>query len=362
MADSSGQKRATPKLKNNPVIVLQREKRIPKRLWNTPEAQVRRLKLHSASQRRYRARKAAEKRLLEERQHPDSSSSSDDEDRMSGIAQLDSTSEEEGNEQLQRQYPGEAALAIAQNVISVNYNGITCNRIPNQEPPEEEDDLAVIVKKFAQIKACSNVSEEAIEKMFKMFCQEKERINRLLLQRRITQSYKKSIKPQALKCIPTVFCSYYIEEKTEDGQTLLFKTKDVREIPTKYLNIPPTSQQKLLRMESYVKLADIKQSFIRNHGTDKLKEHLANCHVSVDGVKESAKGKRTFIIVTLRIHQCLYVYRVFNPLLGNQRSKPSPVEILRWVMHLVKCSTPVILLKKIHIIISILCGKTVSND
>ena len=330
MAEASDPDNENPKNKNPPLVVLQRAKRMPKRLWNTPEAQVRRLKLQAETQRRYGARKKAEQRILRNRQRQDSSSSSDD--GMSGIVELQSSSSEGEDDvpSLQRQYPTEGILAAAQqHEVQLHYNGNT--DVPHQLDfrDGEEDDLAIIAKKFAQVKVGSNVSDGAIEKLFKMFCEEKDRISRLLQQRRITRSYRKSIKPQALKCIPTVFCSYNIQETTTEGQIMLYKTTDMREIPTRYLNIPPTSNQKLLRMESYVRLVDIKRSFIKNHGTDNLKEHLANCHVSVDGVKESAKGRRTFIIVTLRIHNCLYLYRVFNPLIGNQASKPSPVELLR---------------------------------
>ncbi len=331
MGDTSADAAETPKNQNRPIIVLQRAKRMPKRLWNTPEAEVRRLKLQSDRQRRYRARKEAERRILKERGRGDnSSSSSSDNEAMSGIDALDNSSSSEDEQlEVQRQYPNEATLAVAQDFQRVNYNGITHVVHQEQVTDREEDDLAIITKKFAQIKVCSNVSDLAIEKMFKMFCEERERINRLLDQRRITKSFRKSIRPQAIKCIPPIFCSYYIQEKNEVGETTLYKTADVREIPTKYLNLPPTSNQQLLRMESYVTLADIKRSYIRNHGTENMREHFQNCHVSVDGVKESAKGRRTFIIITLRINKCLYIYRVFNPLVGNHASKPSPVELLR---------------------------------
>ncbi len=334
MGETSDENLATPKNQTTPIILLQRAKRIPKRLWNTPEAQVRRLKLRSESQRRYRARKAAERRIEEERgrKNYESSSSSDSDEVMSGIAALDSDSSASDDDQVQvqQEYPDEGTLAANQNLLRMEDNGNTfVLHQEDVEPDEEEDDLAIIVKKFAQIKVSSNVSDAAIEKLFRMFCEEKERLSRLLAQRRITKSFRKSIRPQAIKCIPTVFCSYYIQEKQDDEQNILYKTSDVREIPTKYLNLPATSNQILLRMESYVKLPDIKRSYIRKHGTQNIKEHFANCHVSVDGVKESAKGKRTFIIVTLRINKCLYVYRVFNPLMGNQASKPSPVELLR---------------------------------
>ncbi len=311
------------------LLVLRREKRMPRRLWNTPEAKVRKLQLQAVRQKKYRARKRAEARIALRNRNDSSSSEDSDTNQcnMSGVAPLDDSSDEEAILDRQEEYPDQGDLALALHTEVVQ--SFTPEIHETAFHPKKEDDLFRLVRKLAQVKVGSNISDLAMEKTFKLFCEEIDNIKTLLTQRRITKSYKYSLKSQALKQIPPVFCTYYIKKESTEGTTIL-KTADVRSIPNCHLQLPTTGQETLLRMESYVHLSDIKRCYLRTHGAgiDK-KEHFGNCQVSVDGVKESAKGKRTFIIVTMRIRDCIYVYRVFNPLLGNNASKPSPVDILR---------------------------------
>ncbi len=60
-------------------------------------------------------------------------------------------------------------------------------------------------------------------------------------------------------------------------------------------------------------------------------EHLKETQILADGVRESNKGKRTFVIVSLRIRNCIYPYKIFNPLIGVPESKPSPVDVMRYL-------------------------------
>ena len=65
------------------------------------------------------------------------------------------------------------------------------------------DDMERIVQKFATIKVSSEVSDEAVEKLFAAFCQEMDSIQRLFLEKRLTSSYRNSIRPRALEFCPT---------------------------------------------------------------------------------------------------------------------------------------------------------------
>ena len=270
---------------------------------------------------------------MAERNRRDSSSSDGSDTNlcnMSGITPLSESSDEETLLQRPVEYPDRGDLALALTIPVVEHDeSITAELHQDDLHFPEEDDLFRLVKKLSVVKVSSNISDLAMEKLFKVFCEELEAIKQMLAERRITKSYKYSVKPQALKQIPPVFCTYYIKKESTEGTTIL-KTSEVRSIPTKYLQLSTTGEERLLRMESYVHLKDIKRCYLRTHGAgiDK-KEHFGSCQLSVDGVKESAKGKRTFVIVTLRIKSCIYVYRVFNPLLGDSSSKPSPVDILR---------------------------------
>ncbi len=85
-------------------------------------------------------------------------------------------------------------------------------------------------------------------------------------------------------------------------------------------------------MNTTVHLRDIKRIYLLRHRGmgDRALEHLKETQISADGVRESNKGKRTIVIVSPRIRNCiLYPYKIFNPLIRVAESKPSPVEVLR---------------------------------
>ena len=83
-----------------------------------------------------------------------------------------------------------------------------------------------------------------------------------------------------------------------------------------------------------MKLASIVHHHLSVHeplgfGRDVLLQQLRNCQVSADGVAEALHGSRTFIIVTLKVGRCMYVFHMFNPLIGVKRSMPDPTELMR---------------------------------
>ena len=93
-----------------------------------------------------------------------------------------------------------------------------------REQPEDgqlrvtcEDSLNDLVRRVTMIKVGSDVSDEAIEAMFKLFCEKSGQIRALITARRITSSYKKSIKPKALAFCPTIYCSYVVQESLGGG-------------------------------------------------------------------------------------------------------------------------------------------------
>lgn len=64
-------------------------------------------------------------------------------------------------------------------------------------------------------------------------------------------------------------------------------------------------------------------------GRQKFREDCKNIDLSVDGVQESSKAKRTFRIVSVRFGLAIYVLRVFNPLQGIKHAKATREDILR---------------------------------
>ncbi len=310
-----------------------RSKRLPKSLWGTPEARERKAALNSLRQSRHRARrKAQEARFFQRRAINPQKESTDDEDggTISGVDPLQSD-EDAGNPE-DRDHPDQHDLRHGRTipVEEVDSTQIPPIRNPYLEPQEEETTLARIIRQIIEIKVTSRVSDNAIEKLFKFFCNEIEAISELLATRQITASYKKSIKARALRQIPPIFSSVSIHE--EDGpESKIVKVKNLRSIPKDYLNLPRTGNKRLLSMEAMVHLRDIKRIYLLRHRGmgERALEHLKETQISADGVRESNKGKRSFVIVSLRIRNCIFPFKIFNPLIGVQESKPTPVEVMR---------------------------------
>ena len=82
-----------------------------------------------------------------------------------------------------------------------------------------------------------------------------------------------------------------------------------------------------------MKLRDIKKHHSRLHRAkgateEEIRNHYGNAQLSVDGVEEARKCKKTFHVVTLRLGDCIYLYKIFNPLVGHQVANHSVQEVL----------------------------------
>ncbi len=328
---------ASPNLQEGPSST-KRSKRLPRQLWGTPLALERKAALAAQRQKRRRERLRLHAARFQRRHMPDPESEDEDaggedanwED-IPGIDPLDSDRGADGepdqrNENYEDYYGGEGGMQQVEEMFSTP---IPTNRRPQEQQVQEETPLARLVRKIIEVKVTSKVSERAIEKLFSLFCDERETIGELLESGGITRSYKKSIKPKALKQIPPIFCSVTIQERRDD-ETIFRRINNLTTIPKQYLNLPPSGNKKLLCTEATVSLRDIKRQYLRTHKANpNALEHLQHTQISADGVRESNTGKRTFVVVSLRIKDCIYAYKLFNPLIGVKESAPSPKEVLR---------------------------------
>ena len=194
--------------------------------------------------------------------------------------------------------------------------------------PEEE--LATLV---AEVKARSYVSDAAIEKLWNLCSNRADTIQRLVRVGRLPKTYRKGIRKIAMKGLPRVHCTAVVEDKT-DNTFVRKKFRFGESLPKALLDLPPDSNRTLLRTEAAVMLRDIKKYHIWVHqklGFDDaaIEQQLKECDVSIYGVQDTKKGKRTFIAVSVRISRCLYLWRVYHPLVGVKGSKPNIHQILR---------------------------------
>ncbi len=311
-----------------------RAKRLPRQLWGTPAALERKAVLAAQRQKRRRERLKAHEARFHRRhlQDPDSDGDRDDGDweDIPGVEPMDSDHGADGEPDQRHDYFEDSYGGTTfQQVEQIFSTPIPTVRRSHAQEPEEETPLARVVRNIIEIKVTSKVSDSAIEKLFALFCKEREAISELLERGEITSSYKKSIKPKAIKQIPPIFCSVIIQERNGE-ETILRRINNLTTIPRTYLNLPPSGNKTLLCTEATVCLRDIKRQYLRTHkSVPNVMEHLQHTQISADGVRESNKGKRTFVVVSLRIQDCIYAYKLFNPLIGVSESAPSPKEVLR---------------------------------
>ncbi len=328
---------ADPNLQEGPSTSIKRAKRLPRQLWGTPVALERKAELAAQRQKRRRDRLRAHAARFQHHhlQNPDSDDDEGGDDAgdwedIPGIDPIDSDHGADGEpDQRHDNFEDPYEGGTLQQVEQVFSTPIPTIRRPHEQDPEEETPLARLVRSIIEVKVTSKVSDRAIEKLFDLFCKERETIGELLERGEITTSYKKSIKPKAIKQIPPIFCSVIIQDRDGDD-TIFRRINNLTAIPREYLNLPPSGTKKLLCTEATVCLRDIKRQYLRTHKSNpKALEHLQHTQISADGVKESNKGKRTFVVVSLRLQDCIYAYKLFNPLIGVKESSPSSKEVLR---------------------------------
>ncbi len=189
----------------------------------------------------------------------------------------------------------------------------------------EDRDLEDLARDFAMIKCSSYVSDAAIEKLFAMFCKNAGVIERLKNSGRITSSYQNTVKPTALKGIPTIFCAINAHKFDEEGNLHKVLEKDLTVLPVEALNTKPP-YKKVLWYDCYVRLKEIVNLHIKIHlekgfSVDHIHNTLKNCSLSTDGVLISKKGRRRFIITSVRFANCIYLWRVISPLIGDPEAK-----------------------------------------
>ncbi len=185
---------------------------------------------------------------------------------------------------------------------------------------------------LAGVRGSSVISDEAINKLLHVALYHREALQGLAEGRKTDKLYTKRLRPKAVKRIPPVFCALLLEEKVQGGLNYR-RLSDLQTIPKEYLNLPNRGPVKVIREESYVRLADIKKHHARIHrargaSEEDLRNHYGNAQLSVDGVEEARKCKKTFHVVTLRLGACIYLYKIFNPLVGHQVASPSVQEVL----------------------------------
>ena len=224
---------------------------------------------------------------------------------------------------------GEAAVEGGQTTGETTDNGN--NHTPEPSPIQDRTSAAIdkLAREFARVKCSSFVSDAAMDKLLRLFVSNHEDIMMLVNNGVIAGNYTKGIRPLLTAKILPIYSSILIKEMGE-GEPRYRKIDKLKCLPAEYLDLPHNGPTSLLRIETYVRLKDVKKNYLSRHGrTRETMKNLKQCAISADGVAESKKGSRTFTVVTIRIGNCIYPIRIFNPLIGVEESKPSAKEIIK---------------------------------
>ena len=266
----------------------------------------------------------AVQRNIDDAKQPDGDTVQRDEPEPGQSRSLDVASQ--GAEQMTSNFP-DAPTSLAMPRLEPEEELTRSTEEETAERSDEDKKLDRLVTNMSKIMVSHDVSNAAVEDIFRMLCENIDDIQSLLRSGRITSSYMKSIKPKAMKNCPNITCSYLLE-RAHAGEITKEMTTGLETIPKDILLLSHNSPTRLLRTEASVKLTDIVDHHVKTHkklgfSPDTLHKQLTSAQISVDGVRESPKGSRTFIITSIRFGSCIYVFNVLNPLLGDPKNYPN---------------------------------------
>ncbi len=200
---------------------------------------------------------------------------------------------------------------------------------------EDEDDLKKLAEAFAMVKCTSFVSDAAIEKLFTMFIDNGPLIQTLLNSGRISKSYLNTVKPTCLQDVPNILSAIYAHKVDDNGILQTVYERDLTALPVEAVNRKPP-YKKVMWFDSYVNLKEIVDLHITIHlkkgfSAEEVHNTLKKCSLSIDGVVEARKGPRRFVVTSIKIHNCIYLWRIVTPLIGDADAKLNAEDLCRYV-------------------------------
>ncbi len=304
-----------------------KEKRLPRILSGTAEAKERK----KEKQRERQARRRERLRQERHRRHPSTSSESDRDHPISGVGEAGDF--HAGDVESEAGTPAPFRKQGPEDTVMLSRNLVT-EQTPTEYRPSrkdlEDDEVADLVSDVVRLKVKSNVSDAALDEMFRIFYRRHDTLVMLKERKLMAPNYTNGVRPYATDRLLDISCSLLLKEENPARGTYYRRVEGLKTIPAEYLNLPHNSRTKLLRMETSVKLRDIKAMYKESHGNGRqVQSQLLACDLSADGVAQSKSGARTFVVVTVRIGSCIYVTRIFNHLVGVEESKATALELLR---------------------------------
>ncbi len=192
-------------------------------------------------------------------------------------------------------------------------------------------DATWFANQMAKIGVQCDVSQEAMDKMLKLFLHNLPEIHGLYTRKEITDNYRHGVKKKAKYDIPAMRCAVKVRKPGETADEAVYIT-NLTVIPKKYTEQKVTDRYVLLRQEAYTTLSEIKKHYTRCHPgltPEERTRNMSEATLSIDGVRESKHGSRTLIIISLMFGGDIMLWKVLNPLKKTKGGKPTVEELLR---------------------------------
>ncbi len=198
---------------------------------------------------------------------------------------------------------------------------------PLVQNPNEMEKFALAV---AKVKGSSHVSDAAIDKLLEVAAENLEVLREYWRNRGTSRLYTRGVKSTLEPFLPTIHTGLLLEEKHPTGLEYRH-VQGLTSIPKEQLQ--DKGKARVIREEAHVTLQDIKRHHMGVNAKwgmtkETAREHFKNAALSIDGVQESHKGKKKFHVVTIRFGDSIYLYKIFNPLIGHPAAHPSLGELL----------------------------------
>ncbi len=192
---------------------------------------------------------------------------------------------------------------------------------PLLDNPTSSESFALAI---AKVKGTSHVSDAAVDKILQAAMDHMDVMREFWENRGSSRLYTKRLRPSLEPFIPTVYSGLLLEEKKPTG--LEYRHIDgLTGIPKEYSE--GTGKTRVIREEAYVTLHDIKRHYMGvnakwNMTTETAKEHFRNAALSIDGVQESHKGKKSFTSSPSAWASLSSYTKSSTPSSGTQRRNP----------------------------------------
>ena len=185
----------------------------------------------------------------------------------------------------------------------------------------DHEDIDIISMGLAEIKVSHKISDRAMDAVCRLFTDNAERIMMLREDNLIGRGYFSFWKPRGLKkALPVTMNIVYREKTAPENETL--RLTGLKTIPQKIVR---DRAKIMLRSEAVVQFEAILEHHRLKHPDDPDVLRVSAC---IDGVRESYHSPRNFIMVMLKIQECIYPWVIHHPLLSTAFAKPTTRELL----------------------------------